>query len=155
MARVRQLFDETLGAQFREIVAQGSEGDLRPSENRRIEFGCGKPIGGDVTEAHECVHERELPRVVELEAGDALSGRGDCRLRQLSQLPAVDEGFDDVLLHVEVIVVDGRQRVAQRRQVIDGFPDAVVGDVVGRCFGAQDEMIAHVRLRRVTPCRGC
>jgi hypothetical protein len=38
------------------------------------------------------MHERELPRVVELETGDALSGCGDRRLRQLSQLPAVDEG---------------------------------------------------------------
>ena len=117
-ARVRQLFDETLGAQFREIVAQRSEGvaigaRAEGGENPRIEFGRGKAIGGgDVTEAHERVHKRELPRVVELETGDALSGCGDRRLRQLSQLPTVDEGFDDVLLHVEVIVVDGRERVA-------------------------------------------
>ena len=62
-----------------------------------------------MTEAHERVHERELPRVVELEAGDALSACGDCRLRQFSQLPAVDEGFDDVLLDAEVVVDDGRQ----------------------------------------------
>ena len=35
---------------------------------------------------------------------------------------------------------------AQRRQVVDGFVDAVVGDVVGRRLGAQDEVIAHVLL---------
>ena len=82
--------------------------------------------------------------IVELEAGGALSGGGDRRLSQVSQLPAVNEGFQDVLLNVEVVVVDGRERGAQRRKVVDCFADPVVGDVIGRRFGAQDEMVAHM-----------
>jgi hypothetical protein len=58
------------------------------------------------------MHEGELPGIVELKAGNAFSGGRNRRLRQLSQLPAVDEAFDDVLLDVEVIVVDRRQGAA-------------------------------------------
>ena len=35
-------------------------------------------------EAHQSVHERKLPRIIELETGNAFSRGGDCRLRQLS-----------------------------------------------------------------------
>ena len=59
-------------------------------------------------------------------------------------MAAIEEGLEDVLLHGEVIVVDGRERAAQLGEVIDGFANAVVGDVVGGCFGAQDEMVADV-----------
>jgi hypothetical protein len=44
-----------------------------------------------VCEAHKRVHEGELPRVIELEARDALSRRGDRWFRELSQLPAIDK----------------------------------------------------------------
>jgi hypothetical protein len=37
------------------------------------------------------MHEGELPRVIELEARDALSRRGDRWFRELSQLPAIDK----------------------------------------------------------------
>ena len=97
-----------------------------------------------MTEAHEGMHERELARIVELEAGGALSSGGDRRLRQSLQLPAINEGFEDILLDIEVVVVDGRERRAQRRQIVDGFLDAIVGDVVARSLGAQDEMVAHI-----------
>ncbi len=99
-----------------------------------------------MTEAHQSVHERELPGIIELETGNAFSRGGDCRLRQLPQLPAVDEGFDDVLLHVEIVVVDRREGAAQGRQVIDGLSDAVVGHIVSRGLGTQDEVIAYVLL---------
>ena len=39
-------------------------------------------------------------------------------------------------------------RVAQLRQVIDGFRDAEVRDVVGRGLRAQQQMIAHVLFDR-------
>jgi hypothetical protein len=58
--------------------------------------------GGDVREAHERVHEGKLPRVIELEARD------DCWFRKFSQLAAINKGLQDVLLHVEIVVVDGR-----------------------------------------------
>ncbi len=78
-----------------------------------------------MTEAHKGVHERKLPCVVELEAGGALSRRGDGRLRQPLQLPAINEGFKDILLDVEAVIVDGRERRAQRRQVVHSFADAM------------------------------
>ena len=72
-----------------------------------VDFGSGEGIAGrDMCEAHECVHEGELPRVIALEARNALSRSGDGRLRELSQLAAIDEGFEDVLLDIEVVVVD-------------------------------------------------
>jgi len=64
-----------------------------------------------MTEARERVHERELLGLVELEAGGALSNGGD-QLRQASPLPAINEGFKDVLLDVEGVIVDGRERRA-------------------------------------------
>jgi len=68
------------------------------------------------------------------------------RLREPAQLPPVDEGFDDVLLDVQIVVVDRREGATQDRQVVDALPDAVVGDVVGRRLGARDQVIAHVLL---------
>jgi len=74
-----------------------------------VDFGGGEGITGcDVCEANERMHQGELPRVIELEARNALSGRGDCRFRELSQLAAIDEGFQDILLNVEVVIVDCR-----------------------------------------------
>ena len=39
-------------------------------------------------EAHESVHERKLPQIVEFETGNAFSCGGDRRLRQPSQIRA-------------------------------------------------------------------
>jgi hypothetical protein len=39
------------------------------------------------------------------------------------KLPAIDKRLDDILLDVEVVVVDRRELVAQRRQVLDGLVD--------------------------------
>jgi hypothetical protein len=52
------------------------------------------------------MHEGELPRVIELEARNALSRRRDRWFRELSQLAAIDKGFEDILLDVEVVIVD-------------------------------------------------
>ena len=71
--------------------------------------GGGEGISScDVCKAYERMHQGELPRVIELEARNPLSRRRDCRLRELSQLAAIDEGFQDILLDVEVIIVDRR-----------------------------------------------
>ncbi len=111
----------------------------------RVELRCCEAVGGgDMTEAHKGVHKRELPRIVELQAGCAFSSGGDRRLRQLLQLPAINEGLKDILLDIEVVIVDGRERLAQRRQVVDRFADAVIGDIVGGGLGAQDEMVAQI-----------
>jgi hypothetical protein len=54
------------------------------------------------------MHEGELPRVIELEARNALSCCGDRWFRKLSQLAAIDKGFENILLDAEVVIVDRR-----------------------------------------------
>ena len=121
-----------------------------------MDFGSGEGIAGcDVCEAHERVHQGELPRVIELEARNALSGRRDGRLRELSQLAAIDEGLQNVLLDVEVVIVDRRQGFSENRQIFDGFVDAVIVDVVARRLGPQDEVIANVLLDEAVADSGC
>ena len=113
-----------LARSFAEVVAKRGEGvafgrAAERGEDARIEFRGGEGVAaGDVGEAHEGVHQGELPRVVELEAGDALSRRRDGRFRELSQLAAIDEGLQNVLLHVQVVVVDRRQGIAESREIL-------------------------------------
>jgi hypothetical protein len=46
----------------------------------------------------------------------AIVGCPHARLvRQSLQLPAINEGLEDILLDIEVVVVDGRERCQQRR----------------------------------------
>src|SRR5258708_33818793 len=88
----------------------------------------------------------ELSRVIELEGRNGLSGRCDGRFRELSQLAAIDKGFQNVLLDVEGIIVDRRESFLEEREIFDGFVDAVVVDVVARGLGPQGEVIANVLL---------
>ena len=97
-------------------------------------------------EAYKRVHQCKLPRMIELEARNAFSGRCDGRFRELSQLTAINEGFQNVLLDVEVVIVDLRQRFLESRQIFDGFVDAVIVDVIARGLGPQDDVIANVLL---------
>jgi len=62
--------------------------------------------GGDVGEAHEGVHQGELSGMVEFQTGNAPPGWTNGRLSELAELAAVDEGLQDVLLHVEVVIGD-------------------------------------------------
>ena len=89
-ARVRELGNEAFGAEFREIVAQRGErvafgGAAERFDDGGMDFGGGEGIAGcDVCEAYQRMHEGELPRVIELEARNALSRRRDRRFRELS-----------------------------------------------------------------------
>src|SRR5258705_13322387 len=73
-------------------------------------------------------------------------GRCDGRFRELSQLAAIDKGFQNVLLDVEVIIVDRRERFLEDRQIFDGLVDAVIVDVVARGLSPQHEGTANVLL---------
>jgi hypothetical protein len=79
-ARVRELGNKTLGADFRKVVAERSERVvLAGAAERLTTAGWVSAVmqgvaGGDVREAHQRMHEGKLPRVIELEARDALSG---------------------------------------------------------------------------------
>src|SRR5215472_192745 len=100
----------------------------------------------DLGEADQGMHQSQLPWIVELEARDALAGRGASRLSEMLELSATDECLEDVLLDVEIIVIDRGELVAQRREVLDGFVNAVIGDVIGRRLGAQDQVVTDILL---------
>ena len=46
----------------------------------------------------------------------------------------------------EIIVADGRQFLSQLWQVLDGFVNAVVSDIIGGRLGAQAQVIADILL---------
>jgi len=68
----------------------------------------------------------------------------DRGLAELAELAAIDKGFENVLLNVEVVVYDGGKLLSQFGKLVDGFVDSVVGNVVGGRLGAEQEMIADV-----------
>ncbi len=144
-ARVGELGNKAFGAEFREIVAERGErvvlgGAAERFDDGGVDFGGGEGISSrNVCEAHERMHQGELPRVIELEARNALSRRRDRGFRELPQLAAVDKGLQDILLHVEIVVVDGRHGLAEGGKVFHRFVDAVIVDVVAGRFCAQDE----------------
>ena len=79
-----------------------------------VDLGSGEGVAGrNVCEAYERMHEGKLPRVIELEARNAFARRGDRRFGKFSQLAAIDEGFKDILLHIEIAVVDRRHVFAE------------------------------------------
>jgi hypothetical protein len=84
--------------------------------------------------------------MIQLKARDTFAVGQDRGLGELAKLAAVHEGFQDILLDIEVAVDDGGELGTQLGQIFDRFPDAVVGHVVGNRLGAQVEMIADLLL---------
>src|SRR5262245_40673492 len=110
-----------------------------------MEFCGGEAVaGGDVREAHESVHQGKLAGMVEAQSRNALSHWSNGRFGEAPQLAAIDEALEDILLHVEIIIVDCREGVPEHRQVLDRFVHAIVVDVVARRLGSKNEMIANV-----------
>jgi len=62
--------------------------------------------GGDVGKSYPSVHDRQLSRVIELEARDPLSAGKDSGLGQFPHLPTVDKGLQNILLDIVVVVDD-------------------------------------------------
>ena len=93
-----------------------------------------------LAKAHQSVHQGQLARVVEFEAGNAFSGGQNRGFGKLSKLAAIDESFENVLLHIEVVVVDGCHLLAELGKIFDRFSDALIGDI-GGCLGAQIELL--------------
>ena len=60
------------------------------------------------------------------------------------QLPTIDEGLQDVLLHIEIAVDKGIEFLSQPREVLHGLANAVIGDIVGGRLGAQQAAIPDV-----------
>ena len=107
-----KLGDESLGSQLGEIVPERGKrieigGASELIDDVRVDFCSGKAVaGGNVREPHEGVHQSELAGMIEPQSRNAFPGRSNGRFGEPSQLAAIDEGLEDVLLHVEIIVVD-------------------------------------------------
>ena len=140
--RVRQFGHQAFGAQLRKIVAQRGQrvlglGKSESVQHRRVEIGGGEGgAGGDVGIADQSMHHRQLPRVIELKARDALSVGQGGGLSQFLELAAIDESFQDVLLGIVVVVNDLGHALAQLRQILDVLFDTIVGDVIGGRLGS-------------------
>jgi len=147
---VGNLLDQTFGSELAEIVAQRGEvvvsgGATQGLGGLGVQFCGGKgAFGGDVGEAQQSVHQGQLPRVIELQAGNPFAVGQDRGLAELVKLAAIDEGFENVLLNVEVVVDDRGKLLPELGKLVDGFVDGVVVNVVGGRLGAEQEMIADV-----------
>lgn len=146
-------FDQqAFGSQLGEIVSQRSEavvvgGRAQRSENIGVDLGRGEhATGGNVGKAEQCMHQCELAGMVEFEARDPFAVGEEGGLAEPAQLAAVDKGFQDVLLDVEIIIHDGGEFVAQFREMGDGLFDSRIGHIVGGRLGPQQEAIAHIVL---------
>ena len=103
-------------------------------------------LRSNVGKADQSVHDCQLPGMIELESGDTFAIGQDCRLGELVQLSAIDERFEDVLLDVVIPVDDARHFFAQSGQIVDGFANSVLGDVVGRGLGSEIGFVSDVLL---------
>src|SRR5260370_24985036 len=82
--------------------------------------------------------------MIQMETGNALAVGKNGGLAQSSQLATIDEGFQNVLLDIQVVVHNGGKLLAEVWEVVDGFFHRVVGHVVGGGLGTEQEMIANV-----------
>ena len=82
--------------------------------------------------------------MIELQPGNPFTVGKDSGLAELPELAAIDEGFQNVLLDIVIVVDDGRKLGSKFGQMVDGFVDGVIVDVVGGGLGTKQEMIADV-----------
>ena len=100
-ARVWKLGDEPLGPELGEIVAERAKliaigRAFECLDDVGVDFSGGEGIAsGDVREAHEGMHESELPRVIEPQSRNALSRRpvGDLKVPSV-RFAVADRGHD-------------------------------------------------------------
>src|SRR6266852_6309609 len=86
--------------------------------------------------------------MIELEPGNAFAVGQACRFGELTQLPTVHKGLENVLLHRQVAIGHGGHGLAQTRHMFNGLGDPEVRHVVGRGLGAQAEVIPDVLFDR-------
>jgi len=63
---------------------------------------------------------------------------------RVRELPAIDEGLQDVMLHIEVAVDNGGALSLEEQETVDGLGHRVVGHVVGVRLSAEKAMIPNV-----------
>ena len=110
-----------------------------------VEF-CGRKGAScsDVREAHQSMHQGQLPRMIQLQTRDAFAVREDGGLAEVPQLTAIEEGFQDVLLNIQIVVNNRGKLLTELRKMVNGLFHSVVGNIVGSGLGAKQEMIANV-----------
>jgi hypothetical protein len=57
-------------------------------------------------EAYQCVHERQLARMIKLESRNAFAVGSYGRCGQLLELTAVDKGLQNIFLDIKIVVSD-------------------------------------------------
>src|SRR5215467_13795358 len=88
--------------------------------------------------------------MIQLQARNTFAVGKHRRLRQCTQLSAVNKGFQDVLLDI-VVVVDYRSQPPPKfGEVLDGFVDAVVVHVVGSWLSAEQNVVAYVLFNKAS-----
>src|SRR5262245_19698351 len=85
-------------------------------------------------------HQGELSWVVKFDARSALARRSDRRYGELPQLATVGEGFENVLLDVEMMV----ECAPEKRETLHRLVHSVIVDIVACGLSAQDEVIANI-----------
>src|SRR2546425_1536798 len=101
----------------------------------------------DLRETHQRLHQSKLSPMIGLPAGDSLPIRQDCGLTESLELSAIDKGFQNVLLHIEVSINDASQLLAQPWQILNRLGNLVVlEDIVGGRLCANDAAIADILL---------
>ena len=129
--------DQSFGSQLGEVITQGGQavvvdGGAQGLSSLGVEFCGGKGVtGSDMGEAQQGMHEGELPGMIQFQAGNALAVGQQGRLAELAELAPIDEGFQDVLLPIEVVVDDRGELLLEFWEMIDAFLDGIVGHVCG------------------------
>jgi hypothetical protein len=95
-------FDKAFGTELGEIIAERAEAAVlhdgaQGGGHVRMDFTGAEGAGrGDLGEAHQGVHQSQLPGIVEPEAGNALARGGEGWFGELLELAAIDEGLEDI-----------------------------------------------------------
>src|SRR5918994_448684 len=84
--------------------------------------------------------------MIEPQARDAFAAWQEGRLAEFLQLAAIDEGLQNILLHVQVGVEDRGLLLSELRETVDRFGHRVVPDIVRGRFRTEQEVIAYVLL---------
>jgi hypothetical protein len=83
--------------------------------------------------------------MIELQTRDAFAVGQDGGLAEVPQLAAIEGGFQDVLLNIQIVVDNGRKLVAEFGEMVDGPVHGVVGNIVGGGLGAKQEMVPNIQ----------
>src|SRR3954447_22997584 len=112
---MRESFNQRLGSEFGQVVAQTSQSIVRGStaeclDDIRIDCrgrnGCSS---GNVRKSDNSVHEYQLARVIQFEARHTFAVRQDGGFGESAQLSPVNKRLQNVLLDILIGVVDGRK----------------------------------------------